>query len=87
MSDLFVILVLKTVIYNSKLLGFQDCECLNLGHYDPDTDFIDRHYIVCGCGPHSHYLVKYLVKTTGDITISETIKLYEDPEEDGLCVD
>ena len=45
MSDLFVILVLKTVIYNSNLLGFQDCECLDLEHYDPDTDFIDGHYI------------------------------------------
>jgi len=42
MSDIFVILVLKTVIYNSKLLGFQYYECLNLEHYDPNTDFKDR---------------------------------------------
>ena len=43
MSDIFVTLVLKTVIYNSKLLDFQNCECLNLEHYDPDTEFIDGH--------------------------------------------
>ena len=42
MSDLFVILVLKTVIYISKLLGFKDCECLNIEHYDPNTDFMDK---------------------------------------------
>ena len=46
MSDFFVILVLKTVIYYSKLLGFQNFVCLKLEHYESDTDFIDRYYIV-----------------------------------------
>ena len=45
MSDFFVILVLKTVIYYSKLLGFQNFVCLKLEHYSSDTDFIDRHYL------------------------------------------
>ena len=40
MPDIFVTLVLKTVIYYSKLLGFQDCESLDPGHYDPNIDFI-----------------------------------------------
>ena len=70
MSDFFVMpqyaslrgkLVLKTVIYYSKLLGFQNFACLNgswghepfgvssaslkLEHYSSDADFMDRHYI------------------------------------------
>ena len=36
MSDFFVILVLKTVIYYSKLLGFQNFVCLKLEHYESD---------------------------------------------------
>ena len=44
MSDFFVMLILKTVIYYSKLLGFQNFACLKLEHYSSDTDFIDRHY-------------------------------------------
>jgi len=35
-------LVLKTVIYYSKLLGFQNFACLKLEHYKSDTEFIDR---------------------------------------------
>ena len=46
MSDFFVMLVLKTVIYYSKLLGFQNFACLKLEHYKSDTEFIDRLYIV-----------------------------------------
>ena len=46
MSDFFVMLVLKTVIYYSKLLGFQNFACLKLAHYESDTDFMDKHYIV-----------------------------------------
>ena len=45
MSDFFVMLVLKTVIYYSKLLGFQNFACLKLEHYESDTDFMDRHYL------------------------------------------
>ena len=43
-----VTLVLKTVIYKSKLLGFQHCESpayrqgrLALEHSEPNTDFMD----------------------------------------------
>ena len=45
MSDFFVMLVLKTVIYYSKLLGFQNFACLKLEHYSSDTDFMDKHYL------------------------------------------
>ena len=45
MSDFVVTLVLKTFIYSSKLLGFQDCVSLELEHYDPNTNFIDRLYL------------------------------------------
>ena len=45
MSDFFVMLVLKTVIYYSKLLGFQNFACLKLEHYESDTDFIDKLYL------------------------------------------
>ena len=44
-------------------------------------------YQLCGCGPHTHFMVKFLVKKNGDINEVETIKLFENPEEDGLCVD
>ena len=37
MSDFFVMLVLKTVIYISKLLGFQNFACLKLEHYSSDS--------------------------------------------------
>ena len=58
MSDFFVMLVLKTVIYYSKLLGFQNFACLKLEHYESDTDFIDRHYLFVDCPERtSLYLV------------------------------
>ncbi len=44
-------------------------------------------YIMCGCGPHTHLMISFMVKKTGDIYLKETQKLYEDPNEDGLCVD
>ena len=43
MSDFFVMLVLKTVIYYSKVLDFQNFACLKLEHYSSDTDFMDKH--------------------------------------------
>ena len=43
MSDFFVMLVLKTVIYKSKLLDFQNYASLELEHSEPDTDYIDKH--------------------------------------------
>jgi len=42
MSDFFVTLVLKTVVYFSKLLGFKDCESLELKHYESNTDIPDK---------------------------------------------
>jgi hypothetical protein len=44
-------------------------------------------YQLCGCGPHSHLMIRLLVETDGTISALEEIKLYEDPAEDGLCVD
>jgi len=46
MPYFFVMLVLKTVIYYSKLLDFQNYASLELEHSEPDTDFIDKHYLV-----------------------------------------
>ncbi len=42
MSVIIVILVLKTVIYYSKLLDFQNHESLDNEHSKRKTDFIDR---------------------------------------------
>jgi len=44
-------------------------------------------YNLCGCGPHTHSMVKLFVSTDGEISVIEKIKLYENPEIDGLCVD
>ncbi len=45
MSDSFVTLELKTVVYSSKLPDFQFCESLALEHSESDTDFMDKHYL------------------------------------------
>ena len=45
MSDFFVMLVLKTVIYKSKFLDFQNFASLKLEHSESNTDFIDRYYL------------------------------------------
>jgi len=45
MSDFFVTLVLKTVVYHSKLLDFQDYESLELEHSCSNSDITDRHYL------------------------------------------
>ncbi len=44
-------------------------------------------YELCGCGPHTHYMVRYFVTIDGNIKEIDRVKIYEDPEEDGLCVD
>ncbi|HSQ25600.1 MAG TPA: hypothetical protein VLM80_00610 [Anaerolineales bacterium] len=44
-------------------------------------------YRLCGCGPHPTYSVQILVKPTGDWEEVNRTKLYEDPEQDDLCVD
>ena len=48
MSDFFVMLVFKTVIYKSKLLGFKDLAGLELEHSELTTDFMDEHELVVG---------------------------------------
>ena len=40
-----------------------------------------------GCGPHPYYYMKYHVTRKGQITELESVKMYEDPREDNLCVD
>lgn len=44
-------------------------------------------YDTFGCGPHSHYMVKNFVDFEGNVMLIEEKKIYEDPSEDGLCVD
>lgn len=44
-------------------------------------------YELCGCGPHTHFMIKYMVSFEGGIQELERIDLYEDPKEDGLCID
>lgn len=44
-------------------------------------------YVICGCGPHTNYRVDVTVSREGAVSIGEPIPLYEDPEQDGLCVD
>ena len=45
MSDFFVTLVLKTVVYFSKLLDFQYFESLELEHSESNSYIIDRNYL------------------------------------------
>jgi len=40
-----------------------------------------------GCGPHPYYYLTFRVTRKGQITEMETVKMYEDPQEDNLCVD
>ena len=44
-------------------------------------------YKVCGCGPHPTYAVDVLVTNDGQVRELNREKIYEDPAEDGLCVD
>ncbi|PKN85215.1 MAG: hypothetical protein CVU46_11820 [Chloroflexi bacterium HGW-Chloroflexi-8] len=44
-------------------------------------------YQFCGCGPHTHSIVKVNVQVDGTLTLSDPIPAYEDPEQDGLCID
>lgn len=42
---------------------------------------------VFGCGPHPNYYKVFKVTEAGQITLLQTVKMFEDPEEDALCVD
>ena len=44
-------------------------------------------YHLCGCGPHTHYSVDIQVRLDGGVEELSRQPLYEDPEEDGLCID
>ena len=43
MSDFFVMLVFKTVIYKSKILHYKDFAILELEHSESITDFLDEY--------------------------------------------
>jgi hypothetical protein len=45
------------------------------------------HYQVCGCGPHTTSAVRLRVSRDGTIEEVSNNPVYEDPAEDGLCVD
>ena len=45
------------------------------------------HYQVCGCGPHTTSAVRLQVSREGAIEEISNNPVYEDPSEDGLCVD
>lgn len=44
-------------------------------------------YRLCGCGPHPTYTIEILVHTNGDWQELGRTKVFEDPQEDSLCVD
>ena len=44
-------------------------------------------FATCGCGPHSMSLRVVLVKFPGDVVRNDPLPVWEDPTQDGLCVD
>ena len=44
-------------------------------------------YRLCGCGPHPTYSAEVLVRPNGQWEELNRVKLFEDPEQDNLCVD
>jgi hypothetical protein len=42
---------------------------------------------VFGCGPHPNFYKRFKVTDGGEIRLLQTVKMFEDPEEDGMCVD
>ena len=44
-------------------------------------------YQLCGCGPHTTEYVEVLVTSNGDLEETGHVPAFEDPEQDGLCVD
>lgn len=44
-------------------------------------------YQVCGCGPHTTSAVWLEVSKSGEVKEAERTPAFENPEEDGLCVD
>jgi hypothetical protein len=44
-------------------------------------------YALCGCGPHTTSSVTILVRQDGGLEELERQPVFEDPEQDGLCID
>jgi len=44
-------------------------------------------YQMCGCGPHPHIMKWVKITINGDLEILESTPVFENPEEDDLCVD
>jgi hypothetical protein len=44
-------------------------------------------YQLCGCGPHTFSYVEVLINPNGNVQETGRIPVYEDPEQDTLCVD
>jgi hypothetical protein len=45
------------------------------------------HYQFCGCGPHTTSYVEVLIKPDGSLQETGRTPVFEDPEQDGLCID
>lgn len=45
------------------------------------------HYQVCGCGPHTYSIITVRVDPDGNLQTTEGQPAFENPAEDGLCVD
>lgn len=44
-------------------------------------------YQACGCGPHTYLMQRVKISFNGDLEILESIPVFENPEEDDLCID
>lgn len=44
-------------------------------------------YKLCGCGPHTTSFVVVLIKPDGTVEEMSRIPVFEDPEQDNLCID
>lgn len=44
-------------------------------------------YKLCGCGPHTSSYVEVLIKSDGTVQELNRIPVFEDPEQDQLCID
>jgi hypothetical protein len=59
-------------------------------HVDVTSDGYVVHlfaYQLCGCGPHTTTAVAILVRQDGRLEELERKPVFEDPEQDGLCID
>ena len=45
------------------------------------------YYQLCGCGPHGTSAVEVTVSRSGEVQQGERRLIFEDPSQDGLCVD